>query len=95
MSESPQSGPFRGILVRAALLAVAAVALAGGGAALLLARSGNPWLGLAFAAALAVAAGVATRLSLRRGLAPLEAALAVLHRLGQGDVGARVDPAVR
>lgn len=93
MSEPHQSGLFRGVVARAALLAVAMIALSSMGAAVLVARTGNAWAGIAAALVLALVGGSAFLARLGRGLAPLEAALAVLERLGQGDVGARVDPA--
>jgi methyl-accepting chemotaxis protein len=93
MSEPQQSGLFRGILVRAALLAMGGIALSGAAAAVLAARTGSPWAGVAVALVVALGAGGALLATLGRGLAPLEEALAVLHRLGQGDVGARMDPA--
>ena len=90
---SEHTGLFRGILVRAALLAVAGISLTGGLAALLVVHTGSAWSGLLVTLVLAAFAGTALRANLRRALAPVEEALGVLARLGQGDVRARTEPA--
>jgi hypothetical protein len=83
MSEPQPSVLLRAIVIRAALLAGAAIALAGAGAALLASRTGSAWAGLVAALVVAALAGGALLVILRRGLAPLEEALALLRRLGQ------------
>jgi methyl-accepting chemotaxis protein len=83
---------FERLQIRLALLLTAAVAAAGIGGAAVSHTSDSLWNGAGFACAVGAVAIAALAFALRRALAPLAQALDVLHRLGRGEVDARLEP---
>jgi methyl-accepting chemotaxis protein len=83
---------IRRLQLRLALLLAVAVLLAGASALAAVQGSGQLVVGAAVVLGAALAAVMLGALRIRRILVPLEAALSVLHRLGDGEVSARLDP---